>query len=484
MPEITCQFTGCTVKCENESEPVMLAMFQSHLLTHQQPTGSGNPTKQRIPPIPRPEIKQDISDEDWDTFVQEWNHFKRCTNIPTANIADHLFQCCEKGLGRLLIRENPAIFTKGEEKLFEAMKKIAVIKVATGVRRTNLLNSKQDHAESFREFYANVKAAASTCKFSVKCPNDCCKELPDIDYTPLVVKDVLISGIADNDIRKEVLGWSELDKASDKQVITIVEEKEIAHKAWIGTPAGASGISSFRKMTKTEDSADATIQKKLGMKGNCSKCKSQISIYKKYRSGGMNRSPFKFCPECFNKQHAKQDDYKGNSESSAITSFIGAIETNSSSVGSTTRPDSATCRQPVKLDHHIFTANGWRKALTLNHPTLRLRVSTQNTDYSEFRIPLPKISPRHVDVIVDSGAQSCLWSRKEFVKCGFNTKDLIPVHHSMKAANSAPITIDGAIFLRLSGQSRDGKAFEAAVMTYISPDADNFFLSREAMVQL
>ena len=171
MPEVTCQFTGCTVKIENASEAITLAMFQSHLLTHQQPTGGATSTKQKIPPIPRPEIKQDVNEEDWETFVQEWYHFKRCTDIPAANIADHLFQCCERGLGRLLIRENPGIIAEGEENLLEAIKKMAVIKVATGVRRAKLLNSKQDHGESFREFYANVKAAAATCKFSIKCPN-------------------------------------------------------------------------------------------------------------------------------------------------------------------------------------------------------------------------------------------------------------------------------------------------------------------------
>ena len=54
----------------------------------------------------------------------------------------------------------------------------------------------------------------------------------------------------------------------------------------------------------------------------------------------------------------------------------------------------------------------------------------------------------------------------------------------MKAANTAPITIDGAILLRLSGVSKQGDVVEAAVMAYISPDTDSFFLSKEAMVQL
>jgi hypothetical protein len=62
--------------------------------------------------------------------------------------------------------------------------------------------------------------------------------------------------------------------------------------------------------------------------------------------------------------------------------------------------------------------------------------------------------------------------------------DIIPVHHTMKAANTAPISTDGAILLKLSGRSEHGEAVKAAVMTYISPDTDSFFLSKEAMIQL
>ena len=71
--------------------------------------------------------------------------------------------------------------------LLEAMKKMAVIKVATSVRRANLLASNQDHGETFREFYANVKAAAATCDFTVKCPHECCSTLARIDYTADVI---------------------------------------------------------------------------------------------------------------------------------------------------------------------------------------------------------------------------------------------------------------------------------------------------------
>jgi len=99
-------------------------------------------------------------------------------------------------------------------------------------------------------------------------------------------------------------------------------------------------------------------------------------------------------------------------------------------------------------------------------------------------IRYPSIAPKHIDVVTDSGAQSCLWSRKEFLSSGFSMKDLIPVRHAMRAANRAPIKIDGAVLIRLAGLAAGGSHLEAAAMVYISPDANSFYLSKDAMIQL
>jgi len=138
----------------------------------------------------------------------------------------------------------------------------------------------------------------------------------------------------------------------------------------------------------------------------------------------------------------------------------------------------------LTLENHIFTEEGWKQASAPAHPRMRLRLTTCEEDYLKFGIAFPRIQPKHIDVVVDSGAQSCLWSRESFLKAGFCLKDLIPVRHNLKAANTAPIKIDGAILIRLSGTSDNGDCVEAAVMTYISPDTNNFYLSRECMIQL
>ena len=106
-------------------------MLSSHNSVHQ---GSAPrvATKQRVPKIARPELKQDINDEQWQTFEGEWRRFKHCTEIGQGEIADQLFQCCEKSLSRLLLKEEPNIIEAGEDALNYRNEKDG------GVARSNL----------------------------------------------------------------------------------------------------------------------------------------------------------------------------------------------------------------------------------------------------------------------------------------------------------------------------------------------------------
>ena len=229
-------------------------------------------------------------------------------------------------------------------------------------------------------------------------------------------------------------------------------------------------MSGYKKSNKPGGDSTDPSTKKLSLKGNCSKCRSQISLYTRYRNGKLNPVPFQMCRKCHweNNTSTKSDNDETagrakppTSMESAITGFIGSLDMiqqsdairGSSATANSVRLLPVGDKKPVLLDHHIFSPDGWQRTSTLSHTTISLRMTTCKDDYTKFGATHPKISPKQVDTIVDSGAQSCLWSRRDFLKSGFNCRDLIPVHHTMEAANSAPITIDGAIFLRLSGPS-------------------------------
>ena len=141
---IKCGFTDCDYKSEHESEQVALLQFQSHLASHSQSKTQTNSQSdgQKLPPIERPILKQDVTEEEWECFTQEFKRFKRCAAIPAGQEADVLFSCCERSLGRLLLKEDAGIIEAGEEKLLEAMKKMAVIRVAVKIRGSQLLSMK------------------------------------------------------------------------------------------------------------------------------------------------------------------------------------------------------------------------------------------------------------------------------------------------------------------------------------------------------
>ena len=131
-----------------------------------------------------------------------------------------------------------------EQELLRMIKQLAVIPVSVVVRRSDFLGTKQDLTEYTRSFAARLKEKASTCK----CPKDGCNQT--IDFTDIVLKDVMVTGFADEDIRKEVLRWESLDEKEVNQTIGFIESKEIARDA-VTQPAVTASISSYKSLRKT-----------------------------------------------------------------------------------------------------------------------------------------------------------------------------------------------------------------------------------------
>ena len=306
MVQISCKYTGCGEVIEHESEAIAIAMYNSHNGIHTQATAAPQRAAVKAPPVPRPILKQDVPAEEWCTFLQEWKQFKKLVTIPQHELADQLYQCCDRPLARLLLRENPDVVDEGETQLLAAMKKMAVLQVATSVLRARLRAMTQEHGQLFREFFANVRALANTCEYSVKCIHECCAEKESIDYTSNVVTEVLIGGIADLEIYKEVLTHPDLDKKSDKDIVLLVEEKEIARKACSANRSDLAALSAYRKMKKdvtkkppANKSDESETTGKLSLKGKCAVCSKEMRLYIRYRSGKLNKEAFNTCIDCW-----------------------------------------------------------------------------------------------------------------------------------------------------------------------------------------
>ena len=409
-------------------------------------------------------------------------------------VTGELFECCSTELGDDIIRENRLLLLNGtEENLLTAIKRLAVIPVAKTVRRSDVLQMRQDHDETVRGYYARVKGKADTCAYIVTCTHENCRR--KVDYTNEVIKDMLVTGLSDPEIRRDVLGWTELDGKTALEIVTFVESKEMARNALLHSNSGQmSALSRYRKEKTTPENKDGLVDKKTAT-GKCPICSKDYRLFVFFkRSKKYNEKPFATCFEC--KRPKTPKNIEGGETSALTFSSIGAIsdlqvsETNSMVEETDTSMIVVTevsnhSRIIAGLQNMTFDQIiGWQKAKKPCHPRLQLRVTTEQSDYISLGTSFVSITPFHIDVVTDSGAQSCVWSLRGFILAGFKKSDLIPIKHSMTAANKLPIKIEGAIIIRLSGKDANGDIHECAVIVYVSPDVDDFFLSEEAMKQL
>ena len=149
--------------------------------------------------------------------------FRSGSAIDEASASAQLFQCAGDELSNSLLKANPRAASNTLSQLLTHMRSIAVIPVATGVSRTELFQLQQECDEPFRTFAARVRGKAETCAVTTKC--ECTKI---VNYTDHMIRDVLLHGISDMDIRREVLGVSDFLETAVNEVISLVESKEMA----------------------------------------------------------------------------------------------------------------------------------------------------------------------------------------------------------------------------------------------------------------
>ena len=152
--------------------------------------------------------------------------FRQGSGISEASATAQLFQCGSQSLGDSLLKSVAEIVSKPLQELLSSMRRLAVIPVATGVLRSDLMQMRQLRYEPFRAYAVRVRGKADTCAFTI----DCTCGLK-INYTDHMIQDTLLNGIADNEIRREILGGADMLTRAVNKVIALVKAKEMARNA-------------------------------------------------------------------------------------------------------------------------------------------------------------------------------------------------------------------------------------------------------------
>ena len=300
MVKVRCSVPNCTFESDDVSENIAIALLGNHALAHPAPVVTQSPPPPppptpapRGPKLERPRVDIGVTTEGWNVFTRRWEVFRTGSGIDEASAPSQLFQCAGTELGDSLLKANPNAASASLQDLLAAMRSLAVIPVATGVLRTELLQIRQERDETFRAFSARVRGKAETCEFEATC--GCGRS---VDYTDHLVRDVLLNGINDPDIRREVLGTKDILKTPVNDVIALVEGKEMARNAL--PSSSLSAISSFRRqqnpalVTPPSDPSQADRARQAV----CPDCRALFHVFTE-GARGWNSKPHQVCISCF-----------------------------------------------------------------------------------------------------------------------------------------------------------------------------------------
>ena len=432
MVVVECSVPHCEFKTLDVSEDLAIALLTNHGLAHQNtaPTATASAPEPvlRGPKLDRPKVNVGVSTEEWNVFVRRWEVFRAGSRIDDSSAPSQLFQCAGPELGDSILKAKPDAASDSLPQLLENMRSLAVIPVATGVLRTELLQLRQERDETFRAFTARVRGKAETCAFAAVC--ECGKS---VDYTNHAIRDVLLNCIYDMDIRREVLGTKAILKTPVNDVVSLVESKEIARNALPSSP------SSSRQTPEQQPTTQATL------------ATDPISQIAAFQTTAILRKRRHHYPRRGRATHATSGE-----------------------------------KSHVVPDHHIFTKAEWKRARLRPHPRVSISISLDNSKPAKHCHNPSTANEQSIDIsaIADTGAQSDLWSLDEFLAWGFCRDDLSPVSLKLSAANRSSISIEGAFFAKLTAKSRNGEKSSCRSMVYVSSSVNAMYLSYESLLNL
>ncbi len=339
MVKVPCPMPECNFVAEDVEPSIVAALLQIHASVH----SSGGGASARGPKLDRPRIDLGADQEAWNTFMRRWDNFRIGSNISESIAPVQLLQCAGDDLSEMLLKTDPEISSRPIGVVLAEMKALAVIPVAKGIVRAELMQMHQANDESFRAFSARVRGKAETCGYSIRatCPCKCNVEFA-VDYTGEAIRDVLLAGIGCVDIRQEVLSTQGVHEMTINQLVGFVEQREMARNAMTRRPVSAAASSNMNGGT-TASLSSFKRQKAVGQPQAspradqpipCPLCGTPFHPFRQLRNG-WNKKAFKECLSCWRSgRRTTRANLKAHSAECAIAQVAPPQARNLSSDGS------------------------------------------------------------------------------------------------------------------------------------------------------
>ena len=473
-PSIACEYV--TVEAEFEDAMRLLQMHKEMDHAALAPPSQGKKPEK----FPRPTIDVDTTAEAWDDFYMAWLQYKDEYNLVGQAITRQLYACCTTELATSLSRTTGgAHFTLSEAQLVEHMKGLAVRYQNPAVHVQEFLGLSQQHDEGVRHYLSRLKGVASRCNFEIKCSCGITNS-----FTEAITRFKLIAGLADTDIKQDILSKSDM---SLEETIKAVEGKEsgkVANKK-VGAPdAKVSAVKTDTLETPNKPRKCRNCNRTGHGSSQAEREKSCPAWGKKCDSCGKE-GHYKVCCRSGKKQPTTPSNNEvSEGEAMSIGALAGIMMT-MADVNSALIPSNKTTGD--KVPHMLYDQLKWVKQNPPRHPTINLSVTVSVCGYQEngYRPP-PATRRRDTDMccLADTGCQACCMGLTQLHALGLTRNDLLLPVLNLRAANTTGINIIGVVYIMITGYDRHGKRWRTHQMVYVSEDVEQLILSNEACAQL
>lgn len=489
MP-INCPAPDCETTWPDNTPPqALVALIELHGRTAHpanpmqvQPAPSGV----RVEKVKRPTIAAAGTSEEWAYFSLRWSEYKAATHLNGADIVYQLLECCQEDLRKDLTRTYGALTSLPEQTVLANIKTLAVRQENIMVARVQLQNMCQDRDEPVRAFAARLRGQAGVCNYKV----DCSCSLA-VDFSDVIVRDSLIRGLEDEDIRMDILGQSNQNMTLE-EVLQHVEAKESGKRSASrlvegnNTMSAAAATSTYKRKERLKAQNAQTRSQGCDYCGQTDHDRSRQERVKhcpaynhKCKTCGLRHHYETVCRKSLRKSRATP--WKAPDKPDDATAVFEAL----CSVTATPSTDA----DAITLEHHVYDqfCNAWERRGSDPQPFIDVSIQAMPQDTKDLGLPKPShnatLSARY-PAMADTGCQSCLAGTKLLSKLGLTKRDLIPVKMKMTAANERKIDICGALALRISGTSPSGQTHETRQIVYFTDSSDRLFLSKQACMAL
>ena len=385
------------------------------------------------------------------------------------------YSSAAKSLRKDLTRTYGTLNSSTEQVVLNSIKSLAVRAENILVARVQLGQIRQDRDEPVRAFAARLRGQASVCAFTVECG---CNPPAVVSYSGYMVRDALIRGIEDEEIRLDILGQAKQDLTLD-EALQFIEARESGKRSAL--QLNGSSVQAALSTYKRKDKLRVTTPRSGATCGYCGQ-----PGHSQNRQDRINKCPAygKQCGNCGKYHHLMEVSRQTTQRSTA------APVDNSGMLGVLDAVHSISTSGKIShlvLDHHIYDelCDSWKRKSSHPQPVIDVRVVVHPDDSAAlgFSDGNHKVKHCEMQALADTGCQSCLAGTNILRLLGLQQSDIIPVTMQMSAATNQGIKISGAIVARVGGKSAAGSA-ETRQIIYLTDDTKRLFLSKQACIAL